>query len=109
MRSGKGIKVSVLDTGMDPRHKDFKGRNMIGQSFVGQPVQDLNGHGTHCIGTSCGSSNPIGTKIRYGIAFDSEIFVGKVLTNSGSGSSAGVLAGMNWAIANRCEVISYDS
>ena len=47
-----------------------------------------------------------GTTPRYGIGFKALIFAGKVLANSGSGTAAGVLAGMNWAIANRCAVIS---
>jgi subtilisin family serine protease len=79
---------------------------MTTSSFVGEPVQDLNGHGTHCIGTACGPKSPPGNTLRYGIAYAGRIFVGKVLTNSGSGTGAGVLAGLNWAIANRCEVIS---
>jgi subtilisin family serine protease len=105
-RSGLGIKVAVLDTGMDLGHSDFHGRAIFTRSFVGQPVQDLHGHGTHCIGTATGPKAPAGSTPRYGIAYASQIFVGKVLTNSGSGTGAGVLAGMNWAIANRCQVIS---
>ena len=105
-RSGAGIKVAVLDTGMDLGHPDFAGRPVVRQTFVGQPVQDLHGHGTHCIGTACGPRTPPGFIPRYGIAYRSRIFAGKVLTNSGSGSSGTVLAGMNWAIANRCQVIS---
>jgi subtilisin len=105
-RSGLGIKVAVLDTGMDLGHPDFAGRAFTTQTFVGQPVQDLFGHGTHCIGTSCGPKAPPGTTPRYGIAFAARIFVGKVLTNSGSGTGASVLGGMNWAIANGCQVIS---
>ena len=105
-RSGLGIKVAVLDTGMDLGHPDFAGRVFTTQTFVGQPVQDLHGHGTHCIGTSSGPKAPPGTTPRYGIAYAARIFVGKVLTNSGSGTGAGVLAGMNWAVANRCQVIS---
>jgi len=105
-RSGAGIKLAVLDTGMDTGHPDFAGRMIAAGSFVGQPVQDLHGHGTHCIGTACGPKAPSGTTPRYGVAFGARIFVGKVLSNSGSGSGASVLAGMNWAIANRCEVIS---
>lgn len=105
-RSGKGIKVAVLDTGMDLKHPDFIGRSITGSSFVGQPVQDLHGHGTHCIGTSTGPKAPAGSIPRYGIGYKTSIFTGKVLSNSGSGSQAGVLAGMNWAIANRCQVIS---
>lgn len=104
--SGAGIKVAVLDTGMDLGHPDFAGREFVTRSFVGEPVQDLNGHGTHCIGTACGPKMPSESTSRYGIAFDSQVLVGKVLTNSGSSTGAGVLAGLNWAIANRCEVIS---
>ena len=106
LRSGAGIKVAVLDTGMDLGHPDFTGRPFNTRSFVGQPVQDLYGHGTHCIGTACGPKAPVGSIPRYGIGYRSSIFVGKVLTNSGTGTSAGVLAGMNWAIAMRCPVIS---
>ena len=106
VRSGVGIKVCVLDTGMDLGHPDFAGRGFITNTFVGQPIQDLNSHGTHCIGTSCGPIAPVGNTPRYGIAHRAQIFAGKVLTNSGSGTSASVLAGMNWAIANRCAVIS---
>ena len=106
VRTGLGIRVAVLDTGMDLGHPDFVGRVAAAASFVGQPVQDLHGHGTHCIGTACGPLAPAGAIPRYGIAHRSQIFVGKVLTNSGSGTTASVLAGMNWAIANRCAVIS---
>lgn len=106
LRSGAGIKVAVLDTGMDLGHPDFVGRPLVSATFVGQPVQDLHSHGTHCIGTACGPKAPAGTTPRYGIGFRSSIFVGKVLSNSGSGVGGSVLAGMNWAIANRCAVIS---
>ena len=105
-RSGAGIKVAVLDTGMDLGHPDFAGRPVVSQTFVDQPVQDLNSHGTHCVGTSCGPLSPPGTTPRYGIAFKALIHAGKVLANSGSGTQAGILAGMNWTIANRCVVIS---
>lgn len=105
-RSGAGIKVAVLDTGMDLGHPDFAGRLFTTQSFVGQPVQDLHSHGTHCIGTACGPKAPAGSIPRYGIGHRTAIFVGKVLTNSGTSVGFSTLSGMNWAIANRCEVIS---
>jgi subtilisin family serine protease len=105
-RSGAGIRVAVLDTGMDLGHPEFAGRSFTTETFVGQPVQDLHGHGTHCIGTSCGPKAPAGPIQRYGIAFGASIFVGKVLSNSGSSVDGSVLAGMNWAIANLCTVIS---
>jgi subtilisin family serine protease len=103
---GNGIKAAVLDTGFDLGHPEFAGRGFTNLSFVGQPVQDLHGHGTHTAGTATGPKAPPGSIQRYGIAFRSRIFIGKVLTNSGSGTQAQVLAGMNWAIANRCQVIS---
>jgi subtilisin len=104
--NGSNIKVAVLDTGMDLGHPDFAGRPMVSATFNGQPVQDLHSHGTHCIGTASGSKAPAGTIPRYGVATASRIFVGKVLSNSGSGTQAQILAGMNWAVQNRCEVIS---
>jgi len=105
-RSGAGIRLAILDTGMDLGHPDFAGRNFTTSTFVGQPVQDLNGHGTHTCGTTSGPKTPTAAVQRYGIAFKDLIFIGKVLSNSGSGTDATVLAGINWAIANRCEVIS---
>jgi hypothetical protein len=105
-RSGVGIKVAILDTGLDLGHPDFAGRAIMSQTFVGQPVQDLHGHGTHTCGTACGTKAPAGAIPRYGIAYRAPIFVGKVLNNSGGGTTATVLAGMNWAIANRCVAIS---
>lgn len=104
--SGKGIRVAVLDTGMDLRHPDFARRPIVSQTFVpGQPVQDGHGHGTHCIGTSCGPKIP-GQLPRYGIAFEAQIHAGKVLSNLGSGGDAGILAGINWAVAKKCQIIS---
>jgi subtilisin family serine protease len=104
--SGLGIKVAVLDTGMDLNHPDFSGRTIQSQSFItGEAVQDQNGHGTHCIGTACGPRNPASLP-RYGIAYNAEIYAGKVLSNRGSGADGGILAGIEWAITNGCQVIS---
>ena len=105
-RSGSGIKVAVLDTGFDIEHPDFVGRSITTETFVDQPVQDLHGHGTHTVGTACGPKEPTRYTPRYGIAYECQIFVGKVLDNSGNGTTASVLAGINWAIANGCEVIN---
>jgi subtilisin family serine protease len=105
-RSGRGIRVAVLDTGFDLGHPDFSGRTVTPRSFVqGEDVQDGHGHGTHCIGTACGPRTP-STGPRYGVAYEADIFAGKVLSNAGSGTDAGILAGINWAVANRCPVIS---
>ena len=107
--SGKGIKVAVLDTGLDLQHPDFAGRSITSKSFIaGEDVQDGNGHGTHCIGTSCGPLNPPDPSAprRYGVAYNAEIFAGKVLSNAGSGADGGILAGIEWAINNGCQIVS---
>ncbi len=109
--SGRGIRVAVLDTGLDLGHPDFAGRNILSQSFVpNQPVQDGAGHGTHCIGTACGTGASFryggGSPRSYGCASNCDIFAGKVLSNQGSGATAGIIAGIQWAIANECQVVS---
>src|SRR3954471_9918852 len=99
-RSGKGIRVAVLDTGFDTAHPDFAGRTVTTQSFVaGDPPQDGHGHGTHCIGTSCGPRTP-STGPRYGIAYEADIYAGKVLSNAGSGSGAPIRARLKWGGAD---------
>ncbi len=103
--TGQGIRVCVLDTGMDLDHPDFAGRIVTSKSFVvGESAQDGHGHGTHCIGSSVGGASETGR--RYGVASAAEIYAGKVLGNEGSGSDAGILAGINWAITNNCAVVS---
>ncbi|TFV47489.1 peptidase S8 [Blastococcus sp. TF02A-35] len=105
-RSGRGIRVAVLDTGFDAGHPDFAGRAVTARSFVaGEDAQDGHGHGTHCIGTACGPRTP-STGPRYGVAHEAEIYAGKVLGTDGSGTDAGILAGINWAVTSRCPVIS---
>jgi len=108
--SGSGIRVAVLDTGLDFKHPDFAGRSIISASFVpGVPTaQDGHGHGTHCTGTACGPQTPpaSGTSRRYGIAHKATILIGKVLDDLGSGQTGWILAGINWAIQNKAVIIS---
>lgn len=104
--SGAGIRVAVLDTGLDRNHGDFAGRSIVGESFVpDEEIDDRQGHGTHCIGTACGPERPT-SQIRYGVAHGAQIYVGKVLSNAGSGRESWVLAGIDWAISRGCEIIS---
>jgi subtilisin family serine protease len=104
--TGEGVEVAVLDTGVALDHPDLVGRDLASQSFVpGEEVEDLHGHGTHCIGTACGS---VGDAIRprYGVAPGARIFAGKVLSNRGSGTDTGILAGIEAAIDRGCRVVS---
>jgi len=91
---GTGVFVYVLDTGFFGGwngHEEFAGRVDKGKSFInGESVNDLNDHGTHCAGT-------IGSK-SYGVAKNVKIIPVKVLSNQGSGSSAGVIGGMEWVL-----------
>ncbi len=105
--TGRGIRVAVLDTGLDLAHPDFAGRPVTAESFVDgvDSAQDGHGHGTHCAGTACGPRvPPVGP--RYGVASEAELYVGKVLSDEGSGDDGGILAGIDWAVANGCAVVS---
>ena len=103
--SGLGIRVAVLDTGLDLQHPDFAGRNIVAQSFVtGAAVDDGLGHGTHCAGVVCGPAHP-SQPPRYGVAPNARLYVGKVVGDDGSGTDGNVLAGIDWAVRNSCAVI----
>ena len=104
--TGRGVKLAVLDTGIDLGHPDFASRDIVSESFIpGQSVQDDNGHGTHCAGTAGGTRTP-GSGPRYGIASEATLFIGKVLSNQGSARGRSTLAGIEWALSNGCDVIS---
>jgi subtilisin family serine protease len=105
--TGRGVRVAVLDTGLDLAHPDFAGRAITSESFVEgvTSAQDGHGHGTHCTGTACGPRVPPAGP-RYGIASEAEVFIGKVLSDEGSGEDGGILAGIDWAVANGCAVLS---
>lgn len=105
--SGAGIKLAVLDTGLALNHPDFAGRLIVSKSFIAGvgSANDGHGHGTHCIGTAAGPLRPPMGR-RYGIAHKALIHVGKVLSDQGSGVDAGILAGIDWAVANKCAVVS---
>ncbi len=105
--TGRGVRVAVLDTGLDLEHPDFAGRAITSESFVEgvTSAQDGHGHGTHCTGTACGPRVPPAGP-RYGVASEAEIFIGKVLSDEGSGEDGGILAGIDWAVANGCAVLS---
>lgn len=104
--TGQGIRIAVLDTGLELQHPDFQGRSAVSRSFIeGETVQDANGHGTHCAGIAAGPAVPAQGP-RYGVAHGAELYVGKVLSDEGSGADGGVLQGIDWAIENGCHIVS---
>ncbi len=105
-QDGTGIKLCVLDTGIDLNHPDFSGRTIVSSSFIpGQTVQDGHSHGTHTAGTAAGPQSPASGP-RYGIAYNASLYIGKVLNDAGTGVGGSIIAGMNWALDNNCDIIS---
>lgn len=94
---GEGIKVAVLDTGIDETHPDFSGRIKATKSFVGETAHDDNGHGTHVAGIIAGSGQLSNGKYR-GVAPEAELYIGKVLNENAGGLMSDVMAGIEWAV-----------
>ncbi|WP_326786606.1 S8 family peptidase [Streptomyces sp. NBC_00151] len=105
--TGKGVKVAVLDTGIDVNHPDFAGVIDGTTSFVpGEGVTDVNGHGTHVASTIVGSGAASGGDYK-GVAPGADLFVGKVLGGAeGSGQDSWVMAGMQWAAESGADVVN---
>ncbi|KAI2613486.1 subtilisin-like protein [Hypoxylon fragiforme] len=86
--AGSGTCAYVVDTGIYTAHPEFEGRAEFLANYADRSDTDGNGHGTHVAGT-------IGSKT-YGVAKKTQLFAVKVLDSSGSGSTSGVIAGMNF-------------
>ncbi|MDQ0585749.1 S8 family serine peptidase [Streptomyces rishiriensis] len=104
---GKGVKVAVLDTGIDVNHPDFAGLIDDTASFVpGEAITDVNGHGSHVAGTIVGSGSASGGDNK-GVAPGADLFVGKVLGGAeGYGQDSWVMAGMQWAAESGADVVN---
>lgn len=102
---GRGIRVGVVDTGIDREHPDFAGRVLAGKSFVGGDFQDDNGHGTHVAGILAGSGAASGGRYE-GVAPEALLYVAKVLRADGSGLMSHVMAGVEWAVDQGAQVIN---
>ena len=101
---GAGVKVGVLDTGIDTDHPDLSYDPTCSASFVnGESLEDGNGHGTHTAGTVAALDNNVGTSV-VGMAPEVTLCIYKVLSNSGSGSYSDVIAALQQAVADGVQV-----
>lgn len=103
---GEGVKVAVLDTGVDQTHPDLAGRIAEAQDFSGSAgTNDVFGHGTH-VASIVGGTGAASGGTRKGVAPAAQLLVGKVLGDDGFGSESQVIAGMEWATAHGAKVVS---
>ena len=83
------MRAYIIDTGIRFTHTDFGGRAVTGFDAIdGGSADDCNGHGTHVAGTVGGTA--------YGVAKGVTLVGVRVLNNAGSGTNAGVIAGIDW-------------
>lgn len=102
--TGSDTTVAVLDTGIDTAHAAFAGVVVVEKDFSGSGNGDRNGHGTHCAGTIFGRD--VGGS-RIGIARGVEkVFIGKVLSDTGRGTSEMAFRGLRWVADHGANVIS---
>ena len=93
-----GVHVYIIDTGIRRTHTEFGGRvSTSGYTAIsdGNGTNDCNGHGTHVSGTVAGAT--------YGVAKGVTLHAVRVLNCSGSGTTSGVIAGVNWVTSNRVQ------
>jgi minor extracellular protease Epr len=100
--TGKNVKVAVIDSGIYP-HEDLSIAG--GKSFVSytNSYTDDNGHGTHIAGIIAAKDNNTGI---VGIAPDVQLYAVKVLNSKGSGIMSDIIAGIDWAITNKMDIIN---
>lgn len=92
--TGNGAHVYILDTGIDAQHTLLAGKVGQGVDMTGSGgTQDVDGHGTHCAGTVAGD--------QVGVAPNAKVYAVKVLGDDGSGSNAGVIAGVDYVVQQR--------
>lgn len=102
---GEGVKVAVIDTGMDYNHPDLKSVYAGGYNSIAtaNPPLDDQGHGTHVSGTIAAVRDAKGV---VGIAPKARLYAVKVLDASGSGTYSNIVDGIQWAVDNKMQVIN---
>ncbi len=94
--TGQGIKVAVVDTGIDASHPDLTGKVAARKDFSGEGPADGYGHGTHVASTIAGSGAASGGKYK-GVAPDATLLDSKVCTADGMCDDSAIIAGLTWA------------
>ncbi|MFI1170953.1 S8 family peptidase [Streptomyces melanogenes] len=103
---GKGVKIAVLDTGVDKTHDDLKDQVVEEKNFSASPdTADRVGHGTHVASIAAGTGAKSGGKYK-GVAPGAKIISGKVLNDGGRGDDSSIIAGMEWAAAEGADVVN---
>ena len=102
---GQGVKVVVIDTGIDYDHPNLKANVKGGWNAITKKddFKDDNGHGSHCSGTIAGVDGATGV---VGVAPKVDLYGVKVLDADGSGTFDDVIAGMQWAVDHHMQVAS---
>ncbi|MCP3758014.1 S8 family serine peptidase [Streptomyces sp. TBY4] len=103
---GTGVKIAVLDTGVDSTHPDLVGKVVAEQNFtVTEDAKDRHGHGTHVSSIAAGTGAKSGGKLK-GVAPGASILNGKVLNDQGYGGDSEIIAGMEWAVAQGAQIVN---
>jgi subtilisin family serine protease len=101
--TGAGVKVAIIDTGIDYNHPELSTNYAGGYDFVNEdsdPIDD-NGHGTFVSGIIAATYNGVGV---VGVAPSAKLYALKVLDNNGSGWWSDVIAALQWAVDHGIQV-----
>lgn len=102
---GRGVRVAVIDTGVDGNHPDLRGAVQGGANFLDEsaPPADDNGHGTHVAGIIAARDNQEGV---VGVAPEAEIYSLKAFDGRGSGAISNIIAALEWCIGHGMQVVN---